>query len=69
MMSILNYFKHHPKGSSSGSFEDELQLPDPRGPLYARVSSSAINAANKQVTEVLTAPVSRGPYFKFRGSK
>ena len=63
-MSILNYFKRHPKGTSSGSSEDKLQLPDPRGPLCARVPSSAIDAANKQVAKVLTAPVSRGPYFK-----
>ena len=63
-MSILNYFKRHPKGSSLGSSEDKLQLPDPRGPLCALVPSSAINAANKQVTKVLTVPVRRGPYFK-----
>jgi len=59
-MSILNYFKCQPKGSS----EEKLQLPDPRGPLCARVPSSAIEVANRQVAKVLTAPACRGPYFK-----
>ena len=39
-------------------------MPNPCGPLSARVPSSAIEAANKHVAEVLTAPASRGPYFK-----
>ena len=60
-MSILSYFKRCLKGSSS---EDKLQLSDPHGLLSARVPSSAIEAANKHVSEVLTAPASRGPYFK-----
>jgi len=41
VMSILNYFKCHPKGSS----EDKLQLPDHCGPLCARVLSSKFEAA------------------------
>ena len=44
--------------------KENLQLPDPRGPLCASVPSSAIEAANGQVAEVLTAPAARGPYFK-----
>ena len=63
-MSILNYFKRFPKESSGNSSEENLQLPDPRGPLCASVPSSAIEAANGQVAEVLTAPATRGPYFK-----
>ena len=65
-MALLNYFKvkRQPKESSSGPSEEKLQLPDPHGPLSERVPSSAIEAANQQVAEVLTAPVSREPYFK-----
>jgi len=48
-MSILNYFKCEPKGSS----EDTLQLPDPHGPLCARVQSLAIEVANKHVAKML----------------
>ena len=63
-MSILKYVKRYPKELSGNPSEENFQLPDPRGPLCTTVPSSAIKAANEQVAEVLTAPATRGPYFK-----
>ena len=37
--------------------------------MSASVPSSAIEAANRQVAEVLTAPAARGPYFKLTAAQ
>lgn len=63
-MSILKYFKPLPKSSSNTDLSEKLQLPDLRGPLSVHVSSSAIEAANRQVADVLTVPKASGPYGK-----
>ena len=68
-MSILTYCKLLPKESPGNSSKENLQLPDPRGPLSTSVPSSAIEAANGQVAEVLTAPAARGPYFKLTAAQ
>jgi len=52
-MSILNYFKRFTKELSGNSPKENLQLPDPHGPLCTSVVSvplSAVEAANGQVS-------------------
>ena len=50
-LGLLRYFKLCRKDSC------QISLPDPTGPLSAKVDSAAIQEANKEVTTVIASPV------------
>ena len=54
-MVLLKYFKVEKCG---------LPLPDPSGPLNQELHSTAIEEANKEVTEVLCNSTKHQPYLK-----